>query len=86
MISAWAGWTSWSPNVELEVIPDSAGGAPYRQRALFEPHRLAGHLSWKTIAPFHDIVFGGMVCNITGTAEHSVQHQTTSPRRPPVGQ
>jgi uncharacterized protein YbjT (DUF2867 family) len=57
--------------LELEVIPDSAGGVRYRQRALFQPHGLAGHLYWKSIAPFHDIVFGGMVRNITGTAERS---------------
>jgi hypothetical protein len=46
-------------------------GAPhkYRQRALFEPHGLAGHLYWRTIAPFHGIVFGGMVRNIPGVAE-----------------
>jgi hypothetical protein len=31
---------------------------------------LAGHLYWRTIAPFHGIIFGGMVRNITGAAEH----------------
>lgn len=55
--------------LELEVIPDGDGGARYRQRALFEPRGLAGHLYWKTIAPFHDIIFGGMARNITGAAE-----------------
>ena len=59
--------------LELAVIPDGAGGALYQQRALFEPHGLAGHLYWKTIAPFHGIIFGGMVRNITGAAE---QHRT----------
>ncbi|MGH3717744.1 MAG: SDR family oxidoreductase [Pseudonocardiaceae bacterium] len=61
--------------LELGVIPDGAGGALYRQRALFKPHGLAGHLYWKTIAPFHGVVFGGMVRNIIGTAE---QRQETS--------
>jgi uncharacterized protein YbjT (DUF2867 family) len=56
--------------LELEVIPDGDGGARYRQRALFEPHGLAGHLYWRTIAPFHGVIFGGMVRNITGAAEH----------------
>ncbi|MGH3787157.1 MAG: SDR family oxidoreductase [Pseudonocardiaceae bacterium] len=56
--------------LELAVMPDGDGGARYRQRALFEPRGLAGHLYWKTIAPFHGIVFGGMVRNITSTAEH----------------
>ena len=56
--------------LELSASPDPDGGAVYRQRAVFEPHGLAGHLYWKSIAPFHDIVFGGMARNITGTAEH----------------
>ncbi|MDQ2881296.1 MAG: SDR family oxidoreductase [Actinomycetota bacterium] len=72
--------------LDLEVIADGAGGARYRQRALFEPHGLAGHLYWKSIAPFHDIVFGGMVRNITGTAEHNHdRHRTTPQRQPPAG-
>ena len=56
--------------LELAVTPDGDGSVRYRQRALFEPRGLAGHLYWKTIAPFHGIVFGGMVRNITGTAKH----------------
>ncbi|MGW0177817.1 SDR family oxidoreductase [Nocardia sp. NPDC003345] len=44
-------------------------GAVYRQRAVFEPHGLAGHLYWKSIAPFHAVIFGGMARNITGAAE-----------------
>ncbi len=55
--------------LELEVIPDGDGGARYRQRALFEPRGLGGHLYWRSIAPFHDIIFGGMARNITGAAE-----------------
>lgn len=53
--------------LELGVSP-GPDGAVYRQRAVFEPHGLAGHLYWKAIAPFHDIVFGGMARNITGAA------------------
>jgi uncharacterized protein YbjT (DUF2867 family) len=65
--------------LDLEAIPDGDDGARYRQRALFKPHGLAGHLYWKAIAPFHGIVFGGMVRNITGTAEHHhLQYQETS--------
>jgi uncharacterized protein YbjT (DUF2867 family) len=63
--------------LELSATPSDDGGARYRQRAVFEPHGLAGHLYWKSIAPFHDIVFGGMARNITGTAEHAT---VTSPR------
>ncbi|MDG3010835.1 SDR family oxidoreductase [Rhodococcus sp. D2-41] len=56
--------------LELSVEPEPGGGARYRQRALFEPHGLAGHAYWAAISPFHDIVFSGMARNITGAAEH----------------
>ncbi|MEV6072495.1 SDR family oxidoreductase [Nocardia sp. NPDC052001] len=55
--------------LELTVTPRVGGGSHYRQRALFEPHGLAGHLYWHAIAPFHAVIFGGMVRNITGAAE-----------------
>ncbi|KAA9149785.1 DUF2867 domain-containing protein [Amycolatopsis acidicola] len=55
--------------LELSAEPAEGGGATYRQRAVFEPHGLAGHLYWKGISPFHDVVFGGMARNITGAAE-----------------
>jgi hypothetical protein len=57
--------------LELSAEPAPDGGATYRQRAIFEPHGLAGHLYWKSIAPFHDVIFGGMARNITATAEHT---------------
>ncbi|MFD0559431.1 uncharacterized protein YbjT (DUF2867 family) [Stackebrandtia endophytica] len=56
--------------LELAVEPDADGGSTYRQRALFEPHGLAGHAYWKAVAPFHTVVFGGMVRNVVGAAEH----------------
>ncbi|MCM6775593.1 SDR family oxidoreductase [Nocardia sp. CDC159] len=56
--------------LELSVEPDGTGSV-YRQRALFDPHGLAGHLYWKAVAPFHAIVFGGMARNITGAAEQA---------------
>ncbi|GGN82720.1 SDR family oxidoreductase [Nocardia rhizosphaerihabitans] len=55
--------------LELSVTPSVDGGAHYRQRALFEPHGLAGHLYWKALSPFHAAIFGGMARNITGAAE-----------------
>ena len=57
--------------LELSATPSTPDGtgSTYRQRAVFEPHGLAGHLYWKSIAPFHDVIFGGMARNITGTAE-----------------
>lgn len=51
------------------------GGSVYRQRAILEPHGLAGHVYRKSIAPFHNTIFGGMARNITGAAEHE---ETTS--------
>lgn len=55
--------------LELSVTPAASGGSVYRQRALFQPHGLAGHLYWKGIAPFHALVFGGMARNIAGAAQ-----------------
>ncbi|MFD4356866.1 DUF2867 domain-containing protein [Nocardia sp. NPDC058518] len=55
--------------LELSITPTADGGAHYRQRALFEPHGLAGHLYWKALSPFHTVIFGGMARNITGAAE-----------------
>jgi uncharacterized protein YbjT (DUF2867 family) len=55
--------------LELSVEPRPDGGSTYRQRAIFQPHGLAGHLYWKSIALFHDAIFGGMARNITAAAE-----------------
>ncbi len=55
--------------LELSVESDEDGETIYRQRAVFEPRGLAGHAYWKGIAPFHGVVFGGMVRNITGAAQ-----------------
>jgi uncharacterized protein YbjT (DUF2867 family) len=55
--------------LELSVTPGNPGGALYRQRAVFVPRGLAGHAYWWSVWPFHGIVFGGMVRNITNTAE-----------------
>jgi uncharacterized protein YbjT (DUF2867 family) len=62
--------------LEMKVIPDGTGSR-YGQRAVFIPHGLAGHLYWWAVAPFHGVVFGGMVRNITRTAERT--------REPPSG-
>ncbi|KOG43730.1 SDR family oxidoreductase [Streptomyces resistomycificus] len=50
---------------------DSADGevrTRYRQRALFHPHGLLGHLYWWSVSPFHAVVFGGMARNIAKAA------------------
>lgn len=55
--------------LELRVEPDDDGGARYRQRAVFVPRGVAGHLYWKAVTPFHALVFGGMTRNITAAAD-----------------
>nr|WP_211178022.1 SDR family oxidoreductase [Pseudonocardia acidicola] len=69
--------------LELTVTPapDGAGGSVYRQKAVFIPHGLAGHLYWWSVAPFHGIVFGGMVRNITHTAERAGRNAGAAGRR-----
>ncbi|MGW7823664.1 SDR family oxidoreductase [Streptomyces puniciscabiei] len=59
----------------LEMRVDGDGGGPvrYRQRALFHPRGLLGHLYWWCVSPFHAIVFGGMARNIVRAATR-VQH------------
>ena len=55
--------------LELAVRPAADAGSRYRQCAVFLPRGLAGHLYWWAVAPFHGLVFGGMVRNITRAAE-----------------
>ncbi len=57
--------------LELKVDRDEHGGTLFVQRALFHPRGLAGHAYWWAVAPFHGIVFGGMLANITGAAQRA---------------
>ncbi|MFC7304144.1 SDR family oxidoreductase [Streptomyces monticola] len=57
--------------LEMWVHEDEEGRVSYRQRALFHPHGLLGHLYWWSVAPFHAVLFGGMARNITRTAASS---------------
>ena len=54
--------------LKVEVVD---GRTVFVQRALFHPRGLAGHAYWRAIAPFHGVVFGGMLSNITGAAERA---------------
>jgi uncharacterized protein YbjT (DUF2867 family) len=63
--------------LELHVGRDEDGRTIYRQRAIFQPHGLTGHAYWRSISPFHGIVFGGMLRNITAAAEKAA----TQPER-----
>ncbi|MGR6321806.1 SDR family oxidoreductase [Micromonospora soli] len=62
--------------LEMRAEPAEDGRSRYLQRAVFLPHGLAGHLYWKSVAPFHAVVFGGMARNIARGAEHTVPHPT----------
>lgn len=55
--------------LDLSVESDEQGRTVFHQRAVFHPRGLAGHAYWRAIAPFHGVVFGGMLRNITGEAE-----------------
>lgn len=54
--------------LQLGIETDEDGRVVYTQRATFHPRGLAGHAYWWSVAPFHGIVFGSMVRNITGRA------------------
>jgi uncharacterized protein YbjT (DUF2867 family) len=64
--------------LELSVGQNGDALTTYRQRAIFQPRGLAGHAYWRSIAPFHGIVFGGMLRNITAAAERSGQASPTA--------
>ncbi|MGC5054127.1 SDR family oxidoreductase [Micromonospora sp. DT48] len=55
--------------LEMRVQQDDTGQVCYRQRAVFLPRGLAGHVYWAAVAPFHSLVFGGMARNIARDAE-----------------
>jgi hypothetical protein len=53
----------------LELQVETRPRTLYRQRALFHPRGLLGHLYWWSVAPFHGIVFGSMARNIAEAAQ-----------------
>jgi uncharacterized protein YbjT (DUF2867 family) len=61
--------------LELAVGRDHDGMTTYSQRAIFQPRGLAGHAYWRSISPFHGVVFGGMLRNITAAAERAPARQ-----------
>jgi uncharacterized protein YbjT (DUF2867 family)/uncharacterized protein YndB with AHSA1/START domain len=64
--------------LEMTVEPRGASGSTYTQRALFHPRGLLGHLYWWSVAPFHGIVFGGMLRNIVSAAEQDTASRSTT--------
>ncbi|MFG2307813.1 SDR family oxidoreductase [Streptomyces sp. NPDC048566] len=65
--------------LEMYAEKDDAGRTRYRQRALFHPHGLLGHLYWWSISPFHSVVFGGMARNIAKAAAKNTPSGTKQP-------
>ncbi len=51
------------------AVEERAGRTVFRQRALFAPRGLAGHVYWWSVFPFHGVVFEGMARNIAAAAE-----------------
>ncbi|MGW7291109.1 SDR family oxidoreductase [Streptomyces xiamenensis] len=66
--------------LELMVAEDERGTV-YRQRAVFHPHGLLGHLYWWSVFPFHHLVFGGMTRNITAAARDRTRRAHRDARR-----
>jgi hypothetical protein len=63
-------------------ISVAAGRRPvtvYTQRAVFHPKGLSGHLYWKSMEPFHGIIFGSMLRNIRSNAEALDPQPTPAP-------
>ncbi|GII58268.1 NAD(P)-dependent oxidoreductase [Planotetraspora thailandica] len=50
---------------------EEEGRTVYRQRAIFHPHGLLGHLYWRSISPLHGLIFGRMPGNVARAARKS---------------
>ncbi|WP_265291918.1 SDR family oxidoreductase [Streptomyces sp. SHP 1-2] len=68
--------------LEMYVETDGEGRTRYRQRALFHPRGLAGHLYWWSVWPFHAVVFGGMARNIARAAAREAGAPSPAPSGP----
>lgn len=55
--------------LEFRMTPDGEGGTRLRQEARFKPRGLAGLMYWWAVAPFHALVFQGMLTGIRREAE-----------------
>jgi hypothetical protein len=65
--------------LDLIVEEDERGRTVFRQKAYFSPRGLLGQLYWRSVTPFHGVVFGGMQRNIAHAAEE--YERTGSPPR-----
>jgi uncharacterized protein YbjT (DUF2867 family) len=55
--------------LEFHVERADSGRTRLRQKATFHPLGLLGQLYWWSVSPFHGVVFGSMIRNITRAAE-----------------
>ncbi len=58
--------------LEMSASADGTGRSIYRQRAVFLPKGLGGHVYWASVMPFHGLIFTGMARNIARGAENTV--------------
>jgi uncharacterized protein YbjT (DUF2867 family) len=70
--------------LELSVEDAGAGRSRYRQRALFHPRGLPGHLYWRSVAPLHSIVFADMADNVARQAATRATTVAAHPSAPPA--
>jgi uncharacterized protein YbjT (DUF2867 family) len=68
--------------LELSVHDDGDGVSCYRQRALFQPHGLAGEFFWKASALFRDAVLGGIARDVTSAVQQRWILHTDDALRP----
>jgi len=61
--------------LEFRVEPRDAQHCTLQQTALFQPRGLSGLLYWYAVAPFHNIVFRGMLLGIQREARQIASHQ-----------
>jgi uncharacterized protein YbjT (DUF2867 family) len=66
-------WLTW------EVSPRDAAGSRVVQTAEFRPRGLLGRVYWLGVAPFHRLVFPGLLAGIIADAETGGEH----PNKPP---
>lgn len=50
------------------TVDDTDRGARITQRAVFRPHNLRGQLYWRSMVPFHRVIFPTMIKNIVNAA------------------
>ncbi len=55
--------------LELSITAGPRGRTVYTQKAIFYPYGLGGQAYWWSVAPFHGVIFGSMLRNITREAE-----------------